>query len=666
MPRVPYEQHRAQKAAAARAMWDRRHRQGSVVESETDAESLFSNTTYQTQTSSSIHSPYPRYAYSPHTKPHPLLAPTQRQRTFSSTSYASSSARQRSASPSASVSIQDGRGGRSPRFEVDKNGLGTSSSLPRRMSGNGNGTTASSSSGPGSGLGLNLDGGAGKTTRSDHLAPPSADTARMERRERRRRERVEKSTLLGGQYGSPLRTTIRWMSRNGWGRWSLPLGLVSVMLVKLGLVMMTNMGEGEKPLGGRWGSRGSADVVWAGSIVWWVTSEGSKGGRSWRSQVTGIMTILLAPVSLLDNPHRFAALATLLSLILLSSAKDYLASTIMLISLLLDPKSWPYTTAIAIYLSGRCLWLGSPSRTFHLIGLTVITGLAQPLACYGPTILGLRYPMADKLLPLVWSGWISKTIRSFMSQLDRVGLRPGLADVTLALCGRTTGWSLERLLQHKIKFVTLALSILPPATILLYSSYSLRLSSTSAHPQRTNPSHAPMLNLLPLVLFLIAIPSFILWGNTQDVVLPLMPLTLLMALRGGAARGAEGGGTEDEVWKVGTWLMNIGVSSLVPISATKVHVGMASVVTLLWRSIIGASSYTSAPIIIRHICQVVCPQRFVLSYLAPAENGIVRVVFALSWLWGMKKLIEGAWAMGGLSGANGSVSKAKSKMSKMS
>ncbi|WWD17881.1 hypothetical protein CI109_102325 [Kwoniella shandongensis] len=653
MPRVPYEQHRAQKAAAARDEWNRRYqRQGSVVESETDAESLFSNTTYQSH--SSIHSPYPRHAYSHHST---LLDPSSasasirgsmRQRTFSSTSYASSS---NHVSPSSlTTELKELREGSSPRAtgavrsssesSPNSGGLGLHIKLPPPSS-----TTSTSI----------------ERKRSDYLVPPSSissDVARAERRARRRKEREENSTLRGGKFDSPLRTGIRWLTKNGWGRWSLPLGLGTVMLVKMVSSVFGEGGSGWLGVGEGYGWNDLVgEGIWMGMVVWWIVNEGLKGGRSWRSQVTGIMTILLAPVFTSGNSHRLSHITTILSLNLLSSSRDFLAFSLMVLNFLFDAKSWPYLFTIAVYQAGECLWLGSPSGWAHLLGLVSTAILAKPLLCFLPgtpsswsaTTLG---KLSSEIL-----GNAPRLLRAVSTQFDQSGVYSNIEALQQALCQGGSSWSLELLWQHKLKIAISALSIIPAATILLYSSYSLRPSTSETTPRRTRSAAPPTLNLLPLVLFLSSISSVIYSGTSDDVALSLMPLALLIALRGGAARGAEGGGTEDEVWRVGSWLMNLGMIGLVPTSTTSSQVFKSTLLTVVWNWTIGTSNLTSIPIILRQACQVALPQKLLISYIVPIENGLVKSVFALSWIWGLKKLIEGAWAMGGLSGRT----KARSK-----
>lgn len=85
---------------------------------------------------------------------------------------------------------------------------------------------------------------------SSHLEPPTRSSssgrvvslvtespaARAERRARRREDRrlkqLEKSTLSGGRFDSPIRRWLRWMKTIDMGKWSLPVGIIGVGVIK--------------------------------------------------------------------------------------------------------------------------------------------------------------------------------------------------------------------------------------------------------------------------------------------------------------------------------------------------------------------------------------------------------------------------------------------------
>jgi len=51
-------------------------------------------------------------------------------------------------------------------------------------------------------------------------------------RKKRREEREKRSTLANERFDSPLRRWLRWMSRSGFSRWRLGVGLLGVGVVK--------------------------------------------------------------------------------------------------------------------------------------------------------------------------------------------------------------------------------------------------------------------------------------------------------------------------------------------------------------------------------------------------------------------------------------------------
>lgn len=243
--------------------------------SETDAESLASYTTYQSNSSYiTQHSsnPSPRlggYQYNgANTSLNALgisvssspgnqisrLVPLPRERTFSSSSS------QRPALPS-------------PRLEV-----------PRSHSANVR-TEASPQKRPQGSL-------------LEENAATSRKTAeRDERRRKRREEREKKSTLVGEKFDSPLRQWLRWMSQKGQSRWSLPLGLGVAAVVRI--LALCTKGEG-------WNRSRATHALaetmfWWSAVLAWTVLEGRKGGRSRRTQVIGVMTVILHPVLQLDE-----------------------------------------------------------------------------------------------------------------------------------------------------------------------------------------------------------------------------------------------------------------------------------------------------------------------------------------------------------------------------
>lgn len=105
------------------------------------------------------------------------------------------------------------------------------------------------------------------------------------------------------------------------------------------------------------------------------------------------------------------------------------------------------------------------------------------------------------------------------------------------------------------------LAILPTAGILIWASFSMRLTSTSSPPRHAPPTAS----LLPLALLASSL-SFFLFSfqvHEKSILLPLMPMLLLMARRGGEGRGAgavDAARTRsEEDWEVGCLFGNVAI-----------------------------------------------------------------------------------------------------------
>ncbi|WVR05892.1 hypothetical protein IAU60_002918 [Kwoniella sp. DSM 27419] len=183
--------------------------------------------------------------------------------------------------------------------------------------------------------------------------------------------------------------------------------------------------------------------------------------------------------------------------------------------------------------------------------------------------------------------------------------------------------------NRQVQLAALVLASLPPLTILLYSNLSLRRATPS-------PGPSPVIALLPLVIFLLSVPPVIISPSSEALNLVLLPLTLMMALRGGA--GVSAGGVQEGVWSVGLKLNMLSTMGLVQPVASLAELSLTSLLpsalALAWHVILGAPWYSIVP-----------PALPPIAYWP-----VLRTVFAIAWFWGMKKLIQDAWAMGGLSG----------------
>ncbi|WVQ62183.1 uncharacterized protein L199_000321 [Kwoniella botswanensis] len=607
MPRKSYEQHLAEKAAM--------RRRGSVIESETDVESLFSNTTYQSQYSNS--SPYlspHQHRFSP--------GPSQFARTLSSTSYSSSI--------SSPYPYQRGRSnspGTSNQNQENRQNVGFSS-FPPPLSDNTNpsDTEPTTHRRPSQGT-------------LTHLTVPQTDKE-VARRKRHEQRKLSKSTLLSSKYNSPIRQSIRYLTKIGMHRHTMSVSLMSYVLIKLLVVRFIEGRELD------W-VKGREEVMWGVVVYEWVRREGEKGGRSLRSQVIASLTILLSPLSLFADKKIVPMSMTIRPLTLLSSTDDYASIFYLFLSLTINQFHAIWAMTFGLYMIGRGSWIGGVEGSKYAFLSFVI----------GATTLGSRYaicesnffnyvynqitfdlPAVKYLAKLPMISWLISNIPTVQNQVNEC-CKATVPSLTLSSL-------VNQAMTHKIQSTLTILSIIPPITILLYSNISLRPGSS------TRPS--PTISFLPLLLFLISIPIYLFSNDPHNIILPLMPLTLMMSFRGSAARGSErssiGGSGEDEVWRTGVVLNALSIINLIPYQASLAISSLSTGLTVLWITLIGASPLMSNIVVLRQISIMVIPLNVLVQYINPLEHVVLKGAFAIGWFWGMKKLIENAWAIGGLSG----------------
>ncbi|WWC99697.1 hypothetical protein V866_006602 [Kwoniella sp. B9012] len=611
MPRKSYEQHLAEKAAM--------RRRGSVIESETDAESLFSNTTYQSQYSNS--SPYPylsphQHRFSP--------GPSRFARTLSSNSYSSSISspypyrRERSNSPGTSTQF---------RNQENRQNVGFSS-FPPPLSDNTNPSDIEPTTHRRPSQGT-----------STHLTVPQTDRE-IARKKRHEQRKLSKSTLSSSKYDSPTRQSIRYLTKMGLHQHTTFISLMFYVLIKILVVRFIERRELD------W-VKGREEVMWGVVVYEWVRREGEKGGRSLRSQVIALLTILLSPLSLFVDNKIVPMSMTIRPLTLLSSTEDYASIFYLFLSLTINQFHAIWAMTFGLYVSGRGSWIGGVEGSKYAFLSFII----------GATALGSRYaicesnffnyvcnqitfdhPAMKNLAKLPMISWMISNIPTVQNQVNEY-CKTTVPSLTISSL-------INQAMARKIQSTLTILSIIPPITILLYSNISLRPGSS------TRPS--PTISFFPLLLFLISIPIYLFTNDPHNIILPLMPLTLMMSFRGSAARGSErssiGGSGEDEVWRTGVVLNALSIINLIPDQAGLAISSFITGLTVMWITLIGASPLISIIVVIRQISIMVIPLNVLVQYINPLEHVVLKGAFAIGWFWGMKKLIENAWAIGGLSG----------------
>ncbi|CAD6574593.1 MAG: Glucosyltransferase-like protein [Tremellales sp. Tagirdzhanova-0007] len=539
-------------------------------------------------------------------------------------------------------------------------------------------------------------------------------------RSKRRAERDKRARSVAERFDSPLRRWLRWMSSAGLSRASLGIGLIGVGVIKTavgfggfsGRESPPMFGDFEaqrhwmevtihRPMGewysyapdwwlldyppltgyaswlcGRIGtmlnpshfaldeSRGQSppalvtymrfSVLCFESLVWWSAVV------AW--MMTGIMTVLLQPsLTLIDNGH-FQYNSVLLGLSLfcllfLSRNQDMLACIAFSLALCFKQMGLYFAPSIGCYLLGKCIWLGGTQGLVHFAKLGAVT-TATFVAIFAPWLR----PFPESL------GQIISRIFPFARGIfeDKVANFWCASNVVIK-------WKKWVSVPGMARLATLAtlLAILPTVCMLFYLSLSVR--STSPLPSTTTStldksklstiasSPPPTIQLLPTALFTSSL-SFFLFSfqvHEKSILLPLMPLTLMMATRSG--RG------EDEIWDAGVLVNNVAVFSMWPLLVRDGQALQYVVVTLLWNYVIGYSPvavqspalryagyavYSSMALI--HILDMFprffpVPSRYPDLFIVLNMLGSFSV-FLAAWFWGVKRLVEGAWAIVGLSG----------------
>jgi len=167
-------------------------------------------------------------------------------------------------------------------------------------------------------------------------------------------------------------------------------------------------------------------------------------------------------------------------------------------------------------------------------------------------------------------------------------------------------------------------------------------------PQAMQPVllHALLTSALSFFLFSFQV-------HEKTILLPLMPLTLLLS----------GASPDSTAFKMGVLANNVGVFSMWPLLKRDGLVVQYIALTLLWNRLIGYNPFRIHKASLLDFFALVvytgCLSLHVLELLinAPAQypdiypvlNVLISTpIFALTWLWSIKSLIEARWAVGSL------------------
>ncbi|TNY20374.1 glucosyltransferase [Rhodotorula diobovata] len=397
-------------------------------------------------------------------------------------------------------------------------------------------------------------------------------------------------------------------------------------------------------------------LVWVSAVVVYCrrnfrassslsSSSSTKADKSQRRMLVAMMTILLQPALILIDSGHFQYNSIMLGLTLwavnaFQAGHDVLGSVAFVLSLGFKQMSLYYAPAVFAYLLGKCFWLGGREGTSLFINLA-LTVTATFLVLFAPFLSSLStfLQALHRIFPFARGLFEDKVANVWCALNVVVKLRDLVPVSTLA----------------KLALVATATALVPSVGAVLYVSYRLgreRALSPSPSPRAA----APTVILLPHALFLSAMAFFLLSFQVHEksILLPLMPLTLLMGAR------EVGYGRMD--WEWGVLVNNVAVFSMWPLLQRDGVATQYAALTLLWNYALGYNPLTLRPSFVKylslgtylvvavlHALEALAPPPAHLPDLFPVLNLCACAgVFGLAWLWAGKRLVQEAWALGGV------------------
>ncbi|KAG6897078.1 hypothetical protein C0992_004319 [Termitomyces sp. T32_za158] len=371
-----------------------------------------------------------------------------------------------------------------------------------------------------------------------------------------------------------------------------------------------------------------------------------QGTRSMRTQHVALLTLLFQPALLLIDSGHFQYNSvmlgfTLLALNFFATGHDLLGAICFVLSLAFKQMALYYAPAIGTYLVAKCIFLGRTKGTTFFIHLASVT-----LA----TFVFLFLPFLPPFSPVTTIRGPITRIFPFARGLfeDKVANFWCASNVVFKWKTWASSASLIRL-----STAMTALGFLPSVLMLFKAGWKFRIQpSNEARAAETR--HTPFLPLLPFAM-LTSSMSFFLFSfqvHEKTILLPLLPVTLLLS----------GAHVDSAVYSWGVLVNNVAVFSMWPL-LKRDGLGIQYLATLVfWNRLVGynpfqapkksfthilsAAVYTAA--IILHLLEmaVTPPARYPDLY--PVLNVLISTpVFALTWLWSIKKGLEVGWALGG-------------------
>ncbi|ELU38167.1 glucosyltransferase [Rhizoctonia solani AG-1 IA] len=311
-----------------------------------------------------------------------------------------------------------------------------------------------------------------------------------------------------------------------------------------------------------------------------------------------------------------------------------------------------YAPAVGSYLLGKCFWLGKNHGTRHFAHLALTTSLSFVLLFLPFLTPSLLTQSIKRIFPFA-RGLFEDKVANFWCA----------SDVALVKW-RKLAWISEAGLQRVALLVTL-LGILPGAGMVFgwgfISGAKSPTNSSNGELAPINEStdqstklarrRGPTLSLLPFALFSCAM-SFFMFSvqvHEKSILLPLMPITLLLAARESETDVENVGMGLGNVWEWGVLVNNVAIFRWVRLNYV--------VLTLLWNYLVGydplllltSPQLAYVTIAFIHTLETFIPPPTRYPDFYPVLNVLLSAsVFGATWIAvGGIMMIQSAWAAGG-------------------
>ncbi|KAI0670836.1 glucosyltransferase [Trametes maxima] len=384
-----------------------------------------------------------------------------------------------------------------------------------------------------------------------------------------------------------------------------------------------------------------------------------QGSRSSRRQELALAGLLFQPALIIIDSGHFQYNSVMLGLTLLAAnffalERDLLGAVCFVLSLGFKQMALYYAPAIGGYLLAKCLYLGHTAGSRLFVRLALVT-IASFILLFLPFLPPLA-PISSILHPVT-------RIFPFNRGLfeDKVANFWCATNVVL----KWRFWASQGFLV-KLSAALTAFGFLPAVVTLLYSGYKFQVTTPSDDIKAKPVQPTPLLPLLPYALLTSSL-SFFLFSfqvHEKTILVPLLPMTLLLS----------GSSPEEQTFQLGMLMNNVAVFSMWPL-LKRDGLGVQYVALLiLWNRLVGYNPFDlSKRSLLRllsvaiysaclalHIAELAFSPPARLPDIFPVLNVLVSTpVFALVWLWSIKRGVEVSWALGGLGSRSSNNTSAK-------